>query len=329
MSALRFVAAEAAQSVLQWNEMIDRLARAYGQPIGRDTSPPRVLARGGGAWLRCLVAVPPSGRYMGTKVFGLSGAKTVNYLIALFEQKTALLAGLVDGCHITSMRTAATSALAADRLVRRDRPVSVGVLGSGQEAKAHVQALAAVRKLSSLKVYSPTPARRDAFAAQFGSELGIACSAVGQPRDAVADMDVVIAAARSHDESPILYGDWLAPAAMVISIGSTLPEQREIDASVVAACDLIVCDNVEEVVKETGDMIAAVKAGIAFDSKLVSLNDLVMGKAEDVVARARRRMFKSVGSALQDVVVAELAFDRAAERGLAADIPIEFFTKKV
>jgi alanine dehydrogenase len=321
--SLRFVDAEATATVLQWPEMIERLARAYGQPVRHDTSPPRVLARGGGSWLRCLVAVPPGGRFMGTKIFGLSATKTVNYLIALYEQKTALLAGLVDACHITSMRTAATSAVAVDRMARRDKPLSVGVLGSGQEAKAHVEALAAVRKIASLKVYSPTAANRDAFAARFGG------TAVATLREAATGMDVVIAAARSRDESPILYGDWLARDALVVSIGSTLPEQREIDASVVEACEFIVLDNVEEVVEQTGDMIAATKAGMKFDAKLASLNDLVMGKCEDRAARGGRRMFKSAGSAIQDVVVAELAFERAVERGLAVDMPIEFFTKHV
>ncbi len=117
------------------------------------------------------------------------------------------------------------------------------------------------------------------------------------------------------------------PGTLVVSIGSTLPEQREINSSVVEACDLIVCDTIEEVTEETGDMIAAAASGVAFDHKMVALADLVAGKAAQRLATARLPMFKSVGSAIQDIVVAELALDLATARGLATTLPVSFLTK--
>ncbi len=327
---LRFVDADATESVLEWAPVIARLRDAYAQPLKPENTPPRTLARGaGGVWLRSLAAVPPSTRHMGTKSFGLSRAKTVNYLITLVDQETGLITALVDGYHITALRTAATTAVGLDLLIGRDKPVSVAVLGSGAEARGHVQALAAIRKIGSLRVYSPTPARREAFAADFAKLLGAQCSATGDARVAVEGADVVIAAARSKDETPILYGDWLAPRAVVASIGSTLKEQREIDISVVEACDLIVCDHVHEVAEETGDMLAAKAAGIEFESKLLSLNDALSGAGAAKLAAARRPMFKSVGSALQDVVVAEFAFERALAAGKTIDLPAQFRVKQV
>ena len=162
------------------------------------------------------------------------------------------------------------------------------------------------------------------FAARMQREHGIPSVAVASPQEAVAGADLVVASARSRDETPILYGEWLRPGMVVVSIGSTLPEQREIDASVVDACDLIVCDMPEEVIEETGDMIAASKAGIAFAHKIASLNDLMLGKIDDKVKSARIPMFKSIGAGLQDIVIAELAFERAVERELATELPIEF-----
>lgn len=326
---LRFVSAETTESVLDWTQVIARLREAYTQPLQDENAPPRVLARGNGVWLRSLAAVPPFSKYMGTKAFGLSRDRSVNYLIALFEQQTGALVALVDGCHITALRTAATSAVALERLAPQGRPLSVGVLGSGVEARAHIRALAAIRAISALRVFSPTPKRRQDFAADFADELGAPCSAARDARSAVEGADIVLAAARSRDESPILYGSWLRDSAVVVSIGSTLREQREIDLSVIDACDLIVCDHVHEVMQETGDMIAARAAGIDFERKLVSLNELLRGTAEAKLALARRRMFKSAGSALQDVVVAELALERALERGLAIELPAQFRTKQV
>jgi ornithine cyclodeaminase/alanine dehydrogenase len=147
--------------------------------------------------------------------------------------------------------------------------------------------------------------------------------------DAVRPATLVVAAARSRDESPILYGDWLDDCRAVVSVGSTVPEQREIDVSVVARCDLIACDVLDEVMHETGDMIAAKEAGISFEHKCVSLNDLLCGKVEEKVRNARMPMFKSVGAGIQDIVCAELAYELAGKAGRLVALPIEFYRKTI
>lgn len=101
--------------------------------------------------------------------------------------------------------------------------------------------------------------------------------------------------------------------------------QREIDVSVIERCDLIVSDMPDEVAHESGDMRAATAAGIAFEHKMRSLNALVRGEIETT---ARLPMFKSVGSALQDIVAAELIYERAIAAGLAVTLPIQFSYKQ-
>ena len=120
---------------------------------------------------------------------------------------------------------------------------------------------------------------------------------------------------------------WLRRGTLVVSIGSTLPEQREIDSSVVKRCDLLVCDVVDEVIKETGDMLAAARDGVEFEDKVVSLNHLLSRDGADLVSVATMPLFKSVGSALQDLAVAELAFDKAVSQGLSTPLPMAFLTK--
>jgi alanine dehydrogenase len=323
-----FVSAEATREVLVWREIVESLRDAYSTPHGPKVSPPRVVARGDRTWLRALAAAPPNSRYMGAKIFGLGRQHMVTYLIALFDQETGVLAGLVDANLVTGYRTGATSAVAVDRMEPKPE-ITLGVIGSGLEARSHVRAIAAIRKVAGLKVYSSSLARREAFAAEFSAELGIPCAATSTPEAAVADTDVTVAAARSHDETPVLLGRWLREGMLVVSIGSTLPEQREIDEAVVERCDLIVCDTIEEVANETGDMIAAKKAGIPFHDKMVSLNDLMTGATGDRLAKARLPMFKSVGAAIQDVVVAELALTKAIAKGLAAQAGMPFLVKHV
>lgn len=327
MTAPLFIPATATLQVLDWPEMIAAVREAYSRPLTPAMCPARVVARDGSIWLRTLTAVPGGGRFMGGKMFGLSRKKSVNYLITLIDQDTGEIRGLVDGYHITALRTAATSAVGVDLLAPRTKS-SVAVLGSGSEAKSHLRAIAHVREITGFVVYSPTEANREAFVRELSLELGVPGRAAKSPEVAVRDVNIVIAAARSRDESPVLNGIWLEPGMTVVSIGSTLPEQREIDEETVARCDLIVCDMVEEVVDETGDMIAASRAGIAFRDKLVSLNDLVAGQADTRRRAARLPMFKSVGAAVQDIAVAALAFDRAEEAGLAVQLPISFATRR-
>lgn len=322
-----FVSAEASREVLVFADVIAALRAAYSVPHGPMVSPPRVVTRGQGNWLRALAASPPNSRYMGAKIFGFGRAKSVSYLIALFEQATGALAALVDANLITAYRTAATSAVAVERMAPAG-PARLGILGSGLEAQMHVRAIASTRPVDALTVFSPTAANRDAFAAMLTRELGIRCRAVDSAEQAVDGASIVVAAARSRDETPILAGRWLRDDMLVVSIGSTLPEQREIDTDVVAACDLIVCDICQEVIEETGDMLAAKAAGVAFEHKVVSLNDLMTGAAADRLAAARRPMFKSIGAAIQDIVVAELVVGKAIAAGLAQATPLGFQIKQ-
>ena len=323
-----FVTSEVARPLLDWAEAVARLKAAYATPHALMSVPPRAVARGASGWLRTMSAIPPGSRFMGAKIFGIGPKRMVNYAIVLVEQDSGLIAGIVDGAAITAIRTAATSALAIDRLAKAG-PVRLGVLGSGDEARAHVEAAAHVRELSHVAVFSPTASRRAAFAASIARQYGIACTAVETADEAARGADVLIAAARSRDESPILHGHMLRPGMLAVSIGSTLPEQREADATAIAACDLIVCDAVDEVLNETGDMLAAKAAHIDVEAKTVSLNALLSGQCEAREAAAKLVMFKSVGSAVQDVVIAELAYEKALAAGRLGDMGGAFYTKHV
>jgi alanine dehydrogenase len=324
-----FVSSEAADSVFSWREAIDALTDSYAAAAQPSALPPRTVCSDEGAWLRTLPALPPLRRYFGAKLMGMATAAVepgAEYVIVLYDRETSRIAAFVDGHRVTAYRTAATSAAALDRLTPPG-PIRLAVLGSGLEATTHVRAIAAVRPLEHVAVFSPTSDRRKAFAARAANDLGIEAEPVGDPEAAVAAADAVVAAARSYGEAPILFGDWLAPAATVVSIGSTVPGQREIDVSVVAACDLIVCDDVEEVTGQTGDMLEAARAGIDFRDKTFSLHELLTGELDGRVSAAQRPLFKSIGGGLQDVVVAEVVLGKALAAGIATPLPIQFEKK--
>jgi alanine dehydrogenase len=325
-----FVSSDTAKAVFDWTDAIRALQSAYAQPVPPKSAPPRTVAAAGKTWLRTLPAVPVGGRYYGAKIMGMAmdaAAPGVEYVIVLFDRETSRIAAFVDGNLVTGYRTAATSAAALDRLAPRGA-ARLAVLGSGLEATMHTRAIASVRDLSEVVVFSPTPERRAAFAQAVTRDLGVPARGVASAQEAVDGAGIVLAAARARGEQPILFGDWLESGATVVSIGSTIPEQREIDVSVVARSDIIVCDTLEEVLEETGDMLAAHEAGIAFRDKSFSLTDLMSGAIDERLKDARTRMYKSVGGGLQDIVVAELILGKAIAAGLATPLPIEFATKR-
>lgn len=295
-----------------WPDAVAAMRQAYAAPLTDGMVPPRAMARGDGKWLRALPAVSPTGR-LGTKLISASMRnRTASYLIALFDGETMALEALLDGNQITGLRTAATSALAV-ALLAPARPLRVGLLGSGFEAQGQLSALAAVRELASVQVFSPTAAKREALAATFARSHGLDITAVDSAQAAVTGSDVVICAARSRDETPILDGDWLADDATVVSIGSTLPEQIEVDLTTLHRSTVMIADMPEEVLHETGDLLAAAAAGLDMAPRTHSLNALVSG---EVTLPAGIRLFKSVGSGLQDIAAAEMILERARELGL-------------
>lgn len=306
-------------ALADWPSAVAALAAAYGNDVRAALVPPRSMARGDGFWLRSLTAISPHGATMGCKLIAASPrARRASYLISLFDQQTMALLALIDGNRVTGLRTAATAVLAVDRLAPA-RPLRVAVIGAGFEARNALECLARVRALQAVRVYSPTPASRERFAAGLRPALDI--TAVDGPESAVRDADVVLCAARSRDESPVLRGAWLPAGATVVSLGSTLPEQREVDTDCMARAACIVADMPEEVARDTGDGIAAAQAGVDLAARLVPLADLVGGRVP-----ARRRaddlvLYKSVGSALQDVVIAEMLFDRARAQGRGITLP--------
>jgi len=316
-----FLTDDDVRRVFDWREASEALRRAYAAPASDAAFPPRTMARGQGLWLRTLSGISPNGDVMGAKLIAASiRNRRASYLIPLFDQESAELVALLDGNAITGFRTAGASALAAD-ILTPPGPRRLGVLGTGFEAKNHVRALAAIREIESVSVFSPSPESRARFVSEL-ADLGLPITPAEDARAVVEGAGILLCAARSHGELPLFDGRWLAPGATVVSIGSTLPEQREIDPETVRRAAIIVADMPEEVAHDTGDMIAAATAGVAFADRLVSLADVVGGRhpgrgsPDDIV------LYKSVGAALQDIAIAQMCAVRAKNLSIGTPLPV-------
>ncbi|MEG3086270.1 ornithine cyclodeaminase family protein [Sphingomonas sp. PB4P5] len=311
---------EDVRAAFDWDIAIRSLRAAYGGNVSDDMFPPRSMARGDGLWLRGLSGIAPDGGVMGVKLIAASmTAGAACYLVPLFDQETTALVALLDGNSITGFRTAATSAMAADRLAPPGAS-RVAVIGSGFEARNHLRALAVLRPLTEVTVYSPSATSRATFVADV-ADAHPDVVAVDSAQEAVAHADIVVCAARSRDESPTFLGAWLRPGMTVISIGSTLPEQRELDTDAIARADLIIADMVTEVAHDTGDMIAAARDGVSFADGLVALSDVIGGHHPGRTDLEQIVIYKSVGAAIQDITVSAMCANRAVELGIGTRLP--------
>ncbi|HVW18872.1 MAG TPA: hypothetical protein VHB30_11545, partial [Solirubrobacteraceae bacterium] len=135
-------------------------------------------------------------------------------------------------------------------------------------------------------------------------------------------------AARAAGERPVLDGAWLPDDALVASIGSTLPAQRELDVAALERCALLVADDPPEVLGNSGDGLAAAAAGVDLAARTRSLHELVAGALGAGARGPGVRVFKSVGSALQDLAVARGVLERALRLGLAVPTPVQLPKKE-
>ena len=303
-------------SLSDFSGAIEAIRTAYKAPDDEAGTPGRIFAQTQREWLRIMPSVPPSGQLFGAKSIAGSFADglRVSYLISLFDKDTADLVALVDGNRVTGLRTAATTAVGTSAIVPQ-RPLRVGVIGSGFEARSHLTAFSHVLEFAEIRVFSPTPANREAFAAE------------PTAREAADGADLILCAARSRDESPTLQADWVSENAAVVSIGSTTAAQRELPAELIARASVVVVDSRDEVVNDSGDMIAARAHGVDVDSIVVTLNDALSGETA-IDTQNGIRIYKSTGSGLQDIVVAEMLVDRARSEGIGTVLPVGIVTNR-
>src|SRR6266568_1825296 len=222
------------------------------------------------------------------------GVHTHHALIVMLKPETGEPLAVMDGRLITEMRTAAASAVATQRLARADASV-LAILGSGVQAKSHLEALRHVRSLKEVRVWSPRNA--PAFAQRHGVK------AAATAADAVRGADVVVVAASST--TPILQGRWLAPGTHVNAIGATRPDWRELDDDLVTTARVFV-DSREAALRESGDVIAA-------RSEVTEIGAVVAGVHPGRRTPEEVTLFKSVGVAVEDVVAAALVVQRRTE----------------
>jgi ornithine cyclodeaminase/alanine dehydrogenase-like protein (mu-crystallin family) len=298
---LLFLDEDQVKAVLSYNELIPAIRQALMDfSAGRVVQPVRtvmsVAAHAG--WFAVMPAV--YGDVMGAKMVTFYPRNvelekhTHMAMIQLFRADTGEPLAMMDGRLITEMRTAAVSAVAVDVLARPEVKV-LGILGSGVQARSHVQALSRVRKFEEIRVWSRSEANASRFAEEVGAQVMTA-------EQVVSGADVVLTLTSSP--TPILQGRWLKKDAMVCAVGAVTPDRRELDDEAMRGA--VVVESREAALREPGDILLA-KAQVTAE-----IGELLNGRVMD--SRDRPIIFKSVGIAIEDIAAAKLLYEKVAKR---------------
>jgi ornithine cyclodeaminase/alanine dehydrogenase-like protein (mu-crystallin family) len=224
------------------------------------------------------------------------GLASIHALVIAFDPVTGQPVAAMDGGAVTTLRTAAGSAVAVD-LLAVPEAATLAVIGSGVQAKAHVRAISRIRKLADVRVWSPSDRR-----VQTAAELD--ARAVDSAEEAVAGADIVVTCTLSRE--PVVRGAWLSAGATVVSVGSFEPTRREVDEDLVRRAAAVVVDDPETAAGHAGPVI-----GVVAKADLVALGDVVTGLRSPRTSPTDVIFYNSTGIGVQDAAAAWAVIDAA------------------
>jgi len=255
-------------------------------------------------------------------VFGANraqGLPAIQGLVCLFDSATGTPLAVLNGTHLTALRTGAASGLATDLLACADA-LTAAILGAGVQGRTQLEAVCAVRPIRKVWVYDVRAEVAEAFADEMGVALAVEVTAASSAQEAVRGADVVCAATVSS--RPVFADADLAPGAHINAVGSYKPHVQEIPAETMQRA-LVVVDHRASALAETGDLIIPIEQGLMQEADIhAELGEIVAGQVVGRTSESQTTLFKSVGVAIQDLAAATRAFEQAETAGLGQIVEI-------
>lgn len=292
-------------------QLLDAVEAAYRDvSTRRDRSPIRSRIPMGGGDLVLMPGVREGGAGASVKLVTVMpgnparGLPTIHAVVAWFDAATGEPLALLDGATLTAMRTGAASGVGSRLLARHDSRV-LALFGVGAQAAWQVRGVIAARQIGEVRVYSRTAARRDAFAAKMGQELGASIRVIASlsAEDALRGADIVCCATTSSE--PIFSADSIGPGTHVNAVGSFRLDMRELPPELFGRAALVAVDSREAALEEAGELVAAIRAGLLAADGFMEIGEIdrdwAAGRDPGAIT-----IFKSVGLAIQDLAAAEL-----------------------
>jgi ornithine cyclodeaminase/alanine dehydrogenase-like protein (mu-crystallin family) len=235
--------------------------------------------------------------------------------VLLHSGETGEILGIFNAAAITAIRTAAVSALAT-RLLARPGSTTLAIVGTGAQARAHLESIPIVAPIETIRIAGRSHERAQRFVEQQSETAGIRMEAAASVEAAVRGADIVVTATSARE--PILERDWIAAGAHINAVGSSVATSRELDGPTVAACSLFV-DRRESTINESGEYRSALAEGaITPDHIAGEIGEVLIGKVRGRKSDDEITLFKSLGLAVEDLASAAWLYDRAVSLGVGS-----------
>ena len=239
--------------------------------------------------------------------------------VMLFETEYGRPLAIIDATEITTIRTAAASAVATDLLAGKNAG-DLAILGAGVQGREHLNAMRLVREIRRVRVWDLYPDRSLRFAERESKKYSIEVEAMEAPNAVVSGADIICTTTAAKE--PILFGDWISDGAHINAVGACFKTARELDTQAVARSKLFV-DRRESTVNESGDFILAKEEGAIEDSHILGeIGDILTGNLEGRKTDNEITLFESLGLAVQDVASTEYIYKKALEKNMGTSLEL-------
>ncbi len=233
--------------------------------------------------------------------------------VLLFSGETGEPLAMMNASAITAIRTAAVSGLAT-RLLAREDAGDCAIIGAGVQARTHLAAMMAVRRLRRVRVASRNLSHAQQFAQELAAGAAFPIEAVASVEGAVRGADLIVTVTTASE--PILRREWIAPGAHINAVGAYTPTAREVDGETMAAARLFV-DKRESALAEAGDILLPIQTGLFGPEHIqAEIGEVAIGSRPGRQSGDEITLFKSVGLPVEDAAAAEYIYQRAVEKGM-------------
>ena len=237
--------------------------------------------------------------------------------VMIFDSEEGIPLALLDGNELTAIRTSAASALAT-RILARPDGATLAILGTGTQARHHVQALSCVRPITEVRVWGRTGAHARRLLRRLALPAPVTARVCGSAREAVEGADLVCTTTSAAE--PVLEGKWLAPGCHVNLVGAAIAGSAEADIDVVTRSRFFV-DYRASAMDQAGELLAAIRDGVVSESHIAGeIGDVLAGRVAGRCNDGEITVYKSLGVAAQDLAAAYAAFRNAERKDIGVDL---------
>lgn len=316
---MRFIKEQEVAELLPLDVAIECVEQAFrDRALGTAYDTPRERTKTPFGHLHVLQGASEPLNLIGFKAY-FPGKSARTFLVHLINLRAGNLEAIIECDEMGIRRTGGATGVATRALAREDASV-LACFGSGRHALTQLRSVCGVRPIQEVHIIGRSREHLENFQRSILQHVDARVKIVSSPEEALDGADIVNIVTRA--ENPVFDGERLPRGVHVNAVGSNALHRREIDTATLKAADVIVVDSVDVAMRECGDLLPALEAGLIHSHNLPDLGDVLTGRHAGRTSAEQITLFESQGMGLQDIYVGHHVWQEALKRGVGIDLPI-------